>query len=48
MHKSYIISLDKIDSIERSRVFIGEAVIPVGDTYKDNFMCLIERANAAG
>ncbi|MCP2045893.1 LytTR family DNA-binding domain-containing protein [Pontibacter sp. HSC-36F09] len=42
VHKSYIVSLDKIDSIERSRIFIGEAVIPVGETFKDNFMELIE------
>ena len=41
VHKSYIISLDKIDSIERNRIFIGEAVIPVGETYKDNFMNMI-------
>lgn len=38
VHKSYIISLDKIDCIERSRIFIGAAVIPVGDTYKENFL----------
>ncbi|MBJ6120123.1 response regulator transcription factor [Pontibacter sp. BT310] len=46
VHKSYIISLDKIDSIERNRIFIGEAVIPVGETYKDNFMHLIAQANS--
>jgi two-component system, LytTR family, response regulator len=45
VHKSYIISLDKIDSIERNRVFIGEAVVPVGETYKDNFMGMIEQTN---
>jgi two-component system, LytTR family, response regulator len=46
VHKSYIISLDKIDSIERNRIFISEAVIPVGETYKDNFMHLIAQANS--
>lgn len=45
VHKSYIISLDKIDSIERNRIFIGDAVIPVGDTFKESFMELIEHAN---
>ena len=45
VHKSYIISLDKIDSIERNRIFIGDAVIPVGDTFKDSFMELIENAS---
>lgn len=42
VHKSYIVSLDKIDSIERSRIYIGDAVIPVGDTYKENFLSMIE------
>ncbi|RYE19730.1 MAG: response regulator transcription factor, partial [Sphingobacteriales bacterium] len=32
VHRSYIVSLDKIDSIERSRIFIGDKIIPVGDT----------------
>ena len=46
VHKSYIVSLDKIDSIERSRIFIGDAVIPVGDTYKDSFLAVIEQMNS--
>src|SRR6201987_3222773 len=29
VHKSYIVSVNKIDSIERSRIFIGEKIIPV-------------------
>ena len=42
VHKSYIISLNKIDTIERNRIFIGEHVIPVGDTYRDAFLKRIE------
>jgi two-component system LytT family response regulator len=34
VHKSYVIALHKIDSIERQRIFIGKEVIPVGDAYK--------------
>ena len=45
VHKSYIISLDKIESIERSRIQIGDKIIPVGDTYRDNFFKLIEDKN---
>jgi two-component system, LytTR family, response regulator len=45
VHKSYIVSLDKIDSIERNRIFIGDAVIPVGDTYKESFLAVIENMN---
>ncbi|MEJ8803654.1 LytR/AlgR family response regulator transcription factor [Pontibacter sp. H249] len=48
VHKSYIISLDKIDAIERSRIFICEAVIPVGETYKDNFMSVLGQVNTPG
>lgn len=45
VHKSYIVSLNKIDSIERSRIWIGEKIIPVGDTYRDDFFKIIERKN---
>lgn len=37
VHKSYIVALDKIASIERGRIFIGDKVIPIGDTYRDDF-----------
>jgi two-component system LytT family response regulator len=45
VHRSYIVSLDKIDSIERSRIFIGDKVIPVGDTYRDEFFKIIDGKN---
>ncbi|MGL5892053.1 MAG: LytR/AlgR family response regulator transcription factor [Bacteroidia bacterium] len=37
IHKSFLIALDKIDSIERSRVFIGKYILPVGATYRNTF-----------
>lgn len=45
VHKSYIVALGKIDSIERSRIQIGEKVIPIGDTYRDYFFKQIEDKN---
>jgi two-component system LytT family response regulator len=45
VHKSYIVSLSKIDSIERSRIFIGDKIIPIGDTYRDEFFATIEDKN---
>jgi two-component system LytT family response regulator len=45
VHKSYIVSLNKIDSIERSRIWIGEKIIPVGDTYRDQFFKIIDGKN---
>jgi DNA-binding LytR/AlgR family response regulator len=37
VHKSYIISMDKISSVRKSRIYIGQFVIPVSDSYKDEF-----------
>jgi DNA-binding LytR/AlgR family response regulator len=37
IHKSYIISLDRIMAISRNRVMIGEKWIPVGENYRDAF-----------
>lgn len=37
IHRSFIVSVDKIDSISRTTVRIGKAVIPVSEQYKDNF-----------
>ena len=41
VHRSYIIAVAKIDSIERSRIIIGEKWIPVGDYYKEAFQKLL-------
>lgn len=45
VHKSYIVSINKIDSIERSRIFIGDKVIPVGDTYREDFFKIVDDKN---
>lgn len=45
VHKSYIISIDKIESIERSRISIASKIIPIGDTYRDEFFKLIDGRN---
>ena len=45
VHKSYIVSIDKIESIERSRIQIGDKTIPIGDTYRDAFFKQIEDKN---
>ena len=42
VHRSYIISLDKIESIERSRIQIADKIIPIGDTYRDSFFKRID------
>lgn len=37
VHKSYMVAIDKIDSIERERIRIGNHYIPVSDTYREEF-----------
>ncbi|GAB2816100.1 LytR/AlgR family response regulator transcription factor [Ferruginibacter profundus] len=41
VHKSYMIAINKIESIERSRIKIADQLIPVSDTYKEAFLQLI-------
>jgi len=43
VHKSYIISLDKIDLIENSRIVIGSQRIPIGESYRPGFFELLNR-----
>jgi two-component system, LytTR family, response regulator len=43
-HKSYIVAINKIESIERNRIKIGEKLIPVGNTFKDEFYKRISKA----
>ncbi len=42
IHRSYIISIDKIDSVNKSIVQIGKKNIPVSDSYRDNLMKFID------
>lgn len=37
VHKSYIVALNKIDFVERNRIVIQDAYIPVGDSYQAVF-----------
>jgi two-component system, LytTR family, response regulator len=41
VHKSYLVALDKIESVERQRIFLGKMVIPIGDTYKEEFFRVV-------
>src|SRR5450432_1274061 len=41
VHKSYMVSINKIESIERSRIKIADQMIPISETYKDAFFQLI-------
>ncbi|WP_299443787.1 LytTR family DNA-binding domain-containing protein [uncultured Aquimarina sp.] len=41
IHRSYIINMDKIEKVSGNQVFIGDIVIPIGKTYKNTFLKLI-------
>ncbi|SET43656.1 two component transcriptional regulator, LytTR family [Draconibacterium orientale] len=45
VHKSYIISIDKIDYIENNTIKIKDKLIPVSSTYKIAFNNLLQRKN---
>lgn len=42
VHKSYIVSLNRIDSIEHKRIRIGERIIPVSNSYYPVLLQTIE------
>ena len=44
VHKSFMVALDKIDSIERDRIKIGEELIPISETYRKTFFDLINHS----
>lgn len=43
VHRSFIVNLDKIDTIERSRIVFGKEYIPISEQYKDNFQEFLDR-----
>jgi two-component system LytT family response regulator len=42
VHKSFIVAIDKIKSIERGVIIIADQRIPVSNTYKENFFSRIK------
>ncbi|WP_066839154.1 LytR/AlgR family response regulator transcription factor [Rufibacter ruber] len=45
VHRSYIVSLPHIEAIEKSRIKIKEQEIPIGDSYREEFMRWVESKN---
>jgi len=41
IHKSYMVALSKIESIERHRIKIGAALLPVSESYREQFYRII-------
>ncbi len=47
VHKSFIVALEKIESVERNRIRIADRMIPISETFRKTFFDLIEK-NKAG
>ena len=43
VHKSYMVAINKIESIEKNRIKIGEKLIPISNTYKDSFYMILNK-----
>lgn len=43
VHKSYIVSIDKIDKIENRRILIGNQSIPIGESFRTSFFDFINK-----
>jgi DNA-binding LytR/AlgR family response regulator len=43
VHRSFIVNLWKIETIDRSRIVFGKEYIPVSDQYKEKFQEYIEK-----
>ena len=41
VHKSFMMGINKIESIERSRIKIADQLIPISETYKEQFFQII-------
>lgn len=46
VHKSYIVAIDKINSIERQEIQIKDRIIPIGNTYSEYFSKMVESRKA--
>jgi DNA-binding LytR/AlgR family response regulator len=42
IHKSYMVNKDNIDFLERGKVVVKGAYLPVGDTYKENLLLRVK------
>ena len=43
MHRSYIVALDKITSISKTALHIGDTEIPVGEQYRKTFKAIVDK-----
>jgi len=44
-HKSFAVNLDKIDSIKGNQISVANHIIPIGQTYKESFLKVLNNPN---
>ena len=44
VHKSYMVAIDKIESVEKDRIRIQNALIPISDRYRQSFYEIIHQS----
>ena len=42
VHKSFMVAVDKIESVERNRIKMAGQIIPISETYKKNFTAFFD------
>ncbi|RYU95620.1 LytR/AlgR family response regulator transcription factor [Emticicia agri] len=42
VHRSFLVAIDKIDHIEKNRIWIANQVIPISETYLDSFFKMLK------
>jgi DNA-binding LytR/AlgR family response regulator len=43
VHKSYVVSLNAIESIEKSKVKLKGFEVPIGDSFREVFLAIINK-----
>lgn len=42
VHRSFMVSIDKIDHIEKNRIWIADQIIPISETYVEPFLKMLK------
>ncbi len=42
VHRSFMVAIDKIDHIEKNRIWIADQIIPISDTYTEPFFKMLK------
>ena len=45
VHRSYIISIDKVSIVDGNAVYVGNKAIPLGEKYREKFLNMIRERN---